>query len=171
MSNYKGERLEQRHCDQTHAQEMFEKVERFLANGLWQTEFCRQVSLGYYPCRYWLNMHHLKKRCQLLRPELRRFHPLRVAPNHAFNEPDIVSNTGSLKGYDILASFLKDHDGADEKLLDIMVGCLLPLHNLQIQHKNRIQHRHEQQCDERGHGETADLRVAERLPQRSAVRG
>lgn len=105
MSNYKGEWLEQRHCDQTYAQEMFEKVERFLANGLWQTEFCRQEGLGYYPCRYWLNMHHLKKRCQLLRPELRRFHPLRVARNHAFNEPDIVSDTGSPKGYDILRRF------------------------------------------------------------------
>jgi hypothetical protein len=46
--------MAQRHRDQAHAQEMFEKVERFLASALLQTEFCRQEGLGYSPFRYWL---------------------------------------------------------------------------------------------------------------------
>src|SRR5262245_631500 len=46
-----------------------------------------------------------------------------------------------------------------------------PLHDPEVEHRDRVQHRHQQQGDEGGHGEAADLRVAERLPQRPAVRG
>ena len=45
----------------------------------------------------------------------------------------------------------------------------LPAHELQVHHNDRVDHRHQQQRDERGEREAADLRVAERLPERPAV--
>ena len=49
-----------------------------------------------------------------------------------------------------------------------MAGCdysARPCHQLQIPDEDRVEHRHEQQRDERREREPADLRVAERLPQ------
>jgi len=43
-----------RHQQSSHAQEMFEQVERFLASELSQTEFCQQHGLAYWTFRYWL---------------------------------------------------------------------------------------------------------------------
>lgn len=53
--------MAQRHHDQAHAQEMLQKVERFLASALSQTEFCRQEGLAYNPFRYWLKKYQLKE--------------------------------------------------------------------------------------------------------------
>src|SRR6516165_3733446 len=46
---------------------------------------------------------------------------------------------------------------------------LAPGHNLQIEHKDRIKHRYEQERDERRHSQSSNLRIAKRLPQRPAV--
>ena len=40
----------------------------------------------------------------------------------------------------------------------------LPLHDLQVEHEDRVEHRHQHQRDDGGDREPADLRVAERLP-------
>jgi hypothetical protein len=45
----------------------------------------------------------------------------------------------------------------------------LPLHGLEVKREDGIQHRHEQQFDEGRHAQPADLRIAQRLPQRSAM--
>src|SRR5262245_59045737 len=71
--------MEQRHRENAHAQEMFAKIERFLASALSQTEFCRQEGLVYWTFRYWLKKYHLKE--ALLRPPAEipaGFIPLRV---------------------------------------------------------------------------------------------
>jgi hypothetical protein len=52
--------MEQRHREEAHAHEMFERVERFLASGLSQTEFCREEGLRYNPFRYWLKKYQLQ---------------------------------------------------------------------------------------------------------------
>jgi hypothetical protein len=39
------------------------------------------------------------------------------------------------------------------------------MHDLQIKHKDRVKHRDWEECNEGGHGEPADLRVAEWFPQ------
>src|SRR5215469_5155279 len=44
-----------------------------------------------------------------------------------------------------------------------------PLHNSQVKDKDGVQDRHQQQGDECRHGEAPDLRIAQRLPQWSAV--
>ena len=48
--------------------------------------------------------------------------------------------------------------------------CLLPFHELQVQDEYRVEHRHEEQCDECRHTEAADLGVTHRLPQWATVR-
>ena len=47
----------------------------------------------------------------------------------------------------------------------------LPLDDLEIQHRNRVEHRHQDQRDHRGHREPADLRITERFPQGPAMQG
>ncbi len=61
MRDRKEKGLEQRHREYTHAQEIFEKVERFLASALSQAEFCRQEGLAYWTFRYWLRKYRLKE--------------------------------------------------------------------------------------------------------------
>lgn len=73
--------MEQRHREQAHAHEMFERVERFLASGLSQTAFCRQEGLGYNPFRYWLKKYQLQEALStsaIATPA--DFIPLRIAP-------------------------------------------------------------------------------------------
>ncbi len=48
---------------------------------------------------------------------------------------------------------------------------LLPFDDLQIQYSDAVENRHEKQSDECGHTETADLRVAKWLPERTTVNG
>src|SRR5262249_30787696 len=48
---------------------------------------------------------------------------------------------------------------------------LVPFHDLQVQHTDRIEDRHQQQRDERGCGKSADLRVTQGLPERAAMQG
>ncbi|MEK7728706.1 MAG: hypothetical protein AAB354_09855 [candidate division KSB1 bacterium] len=79
--------MEQRHREHAHAQEMFEKVERFLASALSQAEFCGQEGLAYWTFRYWLKKYRLH---EALSPQTRAqattdeaptdFIPLRIAP-------------------------------------------------------------------------------------------
>src|SRR5215467_11580225 len=45
-----------------------------------------------------------------------------------------------------------------------------PLHPLQVENKDSVQHGHQQQRNHRRHAETADLSVTKRLPQRPAMR-
>ena len=49
-------------------------------------------------------------------------------------------------------------------------GLRLPTNQFQIEDEDGVDDRHEQEREERGDGETADLRVAERLPEWAAVR-
>ena len=53
--------------------------------------------------------------------------------------------------------------------LIIRCPCGFPLHEFQVEHEDRIDHRHEQQRDKGRCRETADLRVTERLPERPPV--
>lgn len=50
-----------RHQQSSHAQEMFEKVESFLARELSQTEFCQQHGLAYWTFRYWLKKYQARQ--------------------------------------------------------------------------------------------------------------
>ena len=50
-----------RHQQSSHAQEMFEKVESFLASELSQTEFCQQHGLAYLTFRYWLKKYQARQ--------------------------------------------------------------------------------------------------------------
>lgn len=73
--------MAQRHRDQAHAQEMLEKVERFLASALSQTEFCRQEGLVYNAFRYWLKKYQLTTASSPPAAEMPAdFIPLRVVP-------------------------------------------------------------------------------------------
>jgi hypothetical protein len=47
----------------------------------------------------------------------------------------------------------------------------LPPDDLEVQHRDRVEHRHQDQGDHRRDRQPTNLRVAERLPQRSAVQG
>lgn len=50
-----------RHQQSSHAQEMFEQVESFLASELSQTEFCQQHDLAYWTFRYWLKKYQARQ--------------------------------------------------------------------------------------------------------------
>ena len=50
-----------RHQQSSHAQEMFKKVETFLASELSQTEFCQQHGLAYWTFRYWLKKYQARQ--------------------------------------------------------------------------------------------------------------
>ncbi len=74
--------MEQRHREHTHAREMFEKVERFLASALSQKEFSHQEGLAYRTFRYWLKKHRLQEvqSSQPVEEAPADFIPLRVMP-------------------------------------------------------------------------------------------
>ena len=44
-----------------------------------------------------------------------------------------------------------------------------PFEDLQIENEDRVEHRDQEQCDEGGHGQPADLRVTQRLPERASM--
>src|SRR5215831_2102768 len=46
-----------------------------------------------------------------------------------------------------------------------------PLHQLQIEDEDGVQHRHQKQSDESRHAKSADLRITKRLPQWLSVQG
>src|SRR5258708_2378290 len=49
--------------------------------------------------------------------------------------------------------------------------CHLPLDPLEVKDKNRVEARHQQQGDEGSDSQSADLGIAERLPERAAFEG
>lgn len=51
-----------RHRELTHAQAMYEQIEKFLASALSQTAFCRQEGLAYWTFRYWLQQYQAREK-------------------------------------------------------------------------------------------------------------